>query len=156
MAGVRLELSLESERASAALDFVLERMAPAGIRLLFADIGEFLLRSTRERAALQVAPDGAAWPALSPRYAKRKERLRPGLPLLKFDNHMLGDRLAYQADEKELLVGTSARYGARQQFGGGGIAPREWLGLTEADAAEIIILARTHFLASLEGGPAPG
>jgi len=41
-----------------------------------------------------VSPDGTPWAALSPRYAKRKERERPGVPKLKFDNHMLGDRLS--------------------------------------------------------------
>jgi len=85
---------------------------------LFADIGEYLLRSTRDRAARQISPEGSAWQALSPRYKARKDKERPGLPMLKYDNHMLGDRLSYQVEGGALLLGTSAPYGARMHFGG--------------------------------------
>jgi len=97
----------------------------AFVQLTLPDIGEYLLMATRERAARQVAPDGAPWQALSPAYQRWKARKRPGLPILKFDFHMLGDQLAYQVEGDELLVGTNAPYGAAHQFGATiEIAPR--------------------------------
>lgn len=118
MAGARIEFEVDLKLASRALQKAVDALGGDGVTLLLSDIGEYLLRSTRDRAAAQISPDGTPWAALSPRYAKRKERERPGLPKLKFDNHMLGDRLAHQVEGTMLLVGTSAPYGAIQQFGG--------------------------------------
>lgn len=98
-------------KAAAALD-------DSGMTAMLADIGEYLLRSTRERGAREISPDGTAWQALSPRYKAQKDKRRPGLPMLKYDNHMLGDRLSYQVEGAALLLGTSAPYGARMHFGG--------------------------------------
>ncbi|MCR6495153.1 phage virion morphogenesis protein [Thermomonas sp. S9] len=77
------------------------------------------------RAARQVAPDGGAWPALSPRYKRRKDKRRPGLPMLKDDAPMLGDGLHYQVPPGVgvLYLGTSVRYGAAQHFGHGASCP---------------------------------
>lgn len=118
MAGARIEFDWNASKASEALQRAAIALDASGRALLLSDIGEYLLGSTRDRAAAQVSPDGTPWAALSPRYAKRKERERPGVPKLKFDNHMLGDRLAHQVDDDTLLLGTSAPYGAIQQFGG--------------------------------------
>lgn len=40
------------------------------------------------------------------------------MPKLKFDFHMLGDQFTHQVVGDELLVGTNAKYGAIQHFGG--------------------------------------
>ena len=134
MTGARIELQLDTGAASVALAGLAQQLDADGRQQLLGQIGEFALRSTRDRAALQIAPDGTPWSPLSPRYARRKERLRPGLPMLMFDNHMLGDQLAWQLDGTDaVLMGTSAPYGARQQRGGGGIPARVWLGLSELD-----------------------
>lgn len=84
--------------------------------LMLEDIGEYLVRSTRERAEREVSPDGTAWAALSPRYKKFKDK--KGVPKLKFDFHMLGDQFTHQVAGDELFVGTNAKYGAIHQFGG--------------------------------------
>lgn len=97
----------------------------AATRVMLLDIGEYLLGSTRERAARQVSPSGETWRKLSPAYKRFKDKKRPGLPILKFDNHMLGDQLAYQVEGSTLLLGTNAKYGAAHQFGSSiEIAPR--------------------------------
>ena len=114
MAGARIELDITTPSLGQAA----ERLPREGLRLLLADIGEYLLASTRVRAARQVAPDDTPWRALSPRYKRWKDQKRPGLPILKFDYHMLGDRFSFQVDGKSVLVGTSAKYGAIHQFGG--------------------------------------
>jgi phage virion morphogenesis protein len=118
MAGARIEFTADNKRTSEALAKAVDVLGGDGLALLLEDIGEYLLRSTRDRADAQVSPDGTPWAALSPPYARRKQRKRPGVPLLKFDNHMLGDQLAHQVDGTTLLVGTNAPYGAIHQFGG--------------------------------------
>lgn len=154
MAGARITLELDSGAARAALDGLVGQLDDDGRTLLLEDIGEYLLRATRDRAGQQVDPDGAPWAALSPRYAARKAKLRPGVPLLKFDYHMLGDQLSSQVDQDTLLVGTNAPYGARQQFGGGGIPARPWLGLSAEDEQEVAQLALDHLQKPLEGAAA--
>ncbi len=116
MAGARVEITRNT--ASPKLKRLAARLHGEGRQLLFADMGEYLLRSTRERAAKQIDPGGNKWRALSPDYAKWKAKKRPGVPILKFDFHMLGDQLSYEAGQDELLVGTNAPYGAIHQFGG--------------------------------------
>lgn len=116
MAGARVEITRNT--ASPKLKRLAARLHGEGRQLLFADMGEYLLRSTRERAAKEIDPDGNKWRALSPGYAKWKAKKRPGVPILKFDFHMLGDQLSYEAGQDELLVGTNAPYGAIHQFGG--------------------------------------
>lgn len=118
MAGARIELDFDGRSAATALAAAAKELAPEGQALLLADIGEYLLRSTRDRAAKQTSPDGTPWAALSPRYAKVKGKIRPGVPILRLDNHMLGDQLVSQVEGDTLYHGTNAPYGAIQQFGG--------------------------------------
>jgi phage virion morphogenesis protein len=117
MAGARIELDVNTATAAAALDYVSAKLSPEGQKLLLSDIGEYLLRSTRDRAAQELSPDGQRWRALEPNYAKWKSGKRPGVPILKFDNHMIGDQLSHQVEGDTLLVGTNAPYGAAHQLG---------------------------------------
>ena len=123
-----------------------------GIGLALADLGEYLVRSTRERAAAEVDPTGSPWAPLSPRYKARKDKRRPGLPMLKHDNHMLGDQFSWQVRGTELLVGTNAIYGALHQFGGtdsmapgpAAVPARPWLGLSAEDETEALDILEDH------------
>jgi phage virion morphogenesis protein len=114
VAGARIEVDISAPSLARAA----RELSSADRRKLLEDIGEYLLRSTRDRAAREIDPDGTPWRALSPRYKRFKDKKRPGLPKLKFDHHMLGDRLASQVEGDAVLVGTSAKYGALHQFGG--------------------------------------
>lgn len=116
MAGARVEIIKDTARP--ALRRMLGRLQGDDRDLLYGHMGEYLVRSTRERAAKEVDPQGRPWRALSPRYKRYKDKKRPGVPKLKFDFHMLGDRFSWQIDGDSLLVGTSAPYGAIHQFGG--------------------------------------
>lgn len=147
MAGAKIEIQVDDAKVLASLESGQQALSQDGFQATQRDIGEYMLRATRDRAATESGPSGEEWPALSPRYARRKAKLRPGLPMLKFDNHMLGDQLSYQIEGDTLFVGTSAPYGARQQFGGGGIPPRPWLGVNDADAEEILAIVRDHLAA---------
>lgn len=147
MAGARIEYSLDASTVIAALDYVAGQLDSDGRQLLLSHIGEYLVGSTRDRAVRQVDPDGRRWRALSPAYARWKQKVRPGVPILKFDNHMIGDQFTHQLDgDDAVLVGTNAVYGAKHQFGP---PARPWLGVSDDDAEEIIAIARNHLIAGL-------
>lgn len=115
MAGARIEIIKDTARP--ALRRAIAKLQGEGRQLMLEDMGEYLLRSTRERAAKQIDPNGVPWQPLSARYKRWKDKKRPGVPILKFDAHMLGDQLSYQVQDDALLVGTNAPYGASHQFG---------------------------------------
>lgn len=151
-------------RGSAQLQAMLGRLADDDLSLALEDIGEYLLRSTRQRAAQEIDAEGNPWVALSPRYLRRKQKRRPGVPKLKHDNHMLGSRLTRQIVGNTLLVGTGAKYGAIHQFGGTTrhrkkngdaydvhIPARPFLGVSREDEGEILQLAREHLERVLAG-----
>lgn len=110
-------VEITKDTAGPALRSAAKGLRNDALQPMLEDIGEYLLRSTRDRAARQVSPDGAPWAPLSPGYRRQKERKRPGVPMLRFDFHMLGDQLAHQVVGDTLLVGTNAPYGAVHQFG---------------------------------------
>ena len=118
MAGTRVVLDIVTDEIGPAIERLLGFVGGKGMNLALDDIGEALLTSTRDRAAREVDPSGNAWAPLSPRYKKLKDKKRPGVPRLKFDNHMLGDQLSHQVINNDLFVGTNAKYGAIHQFGG--------------------------------------
>lgn len=123
------------------------------VREAGADIGEYMLRSTRERADRQVSPDGVPWVELTPKYAKRKARKHPGRSMLRFNNFMLGAQLDYQVGPDFVDIGTNALYGAAHQFGreSAGIPARPWLGESDADSEELLAILRDHLDAAIAG-----
>lgn len=154
MAGARLELEFNAGPARTAIGQAVQALTPAGSRLLLQDIGEYLLRATRDRAVGERDPDGRRWRALEPSYARWKAKKRPGVPILKFDHHMLGDQLSWQLDgDTAVLVGTSAIYGAVHHFGSldptRRLPARPWLGVSNDDAEEIVQLTQDHLRAAL-------
>lgn len=171
MAGARVEIQVDDEAVLAALGRVQAKLSPGGQTLLLEDIGEYMLRSTRDRGEREVSPSGIAWDPLDPSYARRKEKARPGAKILHFDFHMMGDQLSAQVEGDTLLVGTNAKYGAIHQFGGEikhasygrvrdhAIIPdhvvtmpaRPWLGVSAEDADEIKQLTLDHLQAALDG-----
>jgi len=151
MAGARIEIDFDDAAVMGVLARARARLEPDGMQTMLADIGEYMVRSTRERAELEVSPSGARWDPLSPAYAKRKQKKRPGAKILHFDFHMLGDQFSSQVDGDTLLVGTNALYGATHQFGRAGVPPREWLGVSDADAEEIKQITLHYLQASVDG-----
>lgn len=171
MAGATLTIDVDDTEAT-ALFGRLRQYGTAIMRETGGDIGEYLLRSTRERAAKQESPDGVPWVPLSAKYAAYKQKKRPGVPILKFDAHMLGDRLAYQVGDDYVQIGTNVVYGAIHQFGGtvrrasysrvsdkaligsgqAKIPARPYLGLSEADRTELGEILKDHLQAAIDGG----
>lgn len=165
MAGVTLEIVADT--ATPAIDRAARGLSGADRTLMLSDIGEYVERATRERAAQEIAPDGTPWTALSPRYKAYKSKRRPAAGILRLDNHMLRDELTHQVDGDTVAVGTRVKYGAVHQFGAT-ITPkkgpalvfegldglvfakrvtvpaRPWLGLSAEDETEVLAIARDH------------
>lgn len=168
MAGARVEIDVDIGAVNRQLAGMAAQLDGNGRTRMLEDMGEYLLRSTRDRGVLQISPDGKPWAALSPRYAKYKQKKRPGVPILKFDYHMQGDQLSSQVEGNTLYVGTNAVYGATHQFGRrttitdpetgisfeAEIPARPWLGVSQEDDTEILQIARDHLESGLTG-PTP-
>ncbi|WP_338665001.1 phage virion morphogenesis protein [Pararoseomonas sp. SCSIO 73927] len=98
-------------------------------------LGTQLLRTTRERAADEVDPEGKAWEPLSEEYAKRKVR-----PTMLREKGILLGGLTREVEGFDLSLGTNEVYAAIHQFGGetgpagtSSIPAREYLGLSADD-----------------------
>ena len=78
------------------------------------DIGEYLLRTTRDRFDEEEAPDGAPCAPLSTSYRVRKRR-NAG-KVLTLDGHFRGN-LAYRAGRDQVEVGSLSIYAGTHQFG---------------------------------------
>lgn len=115
MAGARIEITKNT--ASPALKNAIREMQGEGRVAMLEDMGELLVMTTRERQEREVSPDGTTWRALSPAYKRYKQKKRPGVKILKFDFHMMGDEFSFQTDAEALYVGTNVPYGAVHQFG---------------------------------------
>lgn len=151
MAGARILLDVRWGGTREALQR-LTAFGDAGLELALADMGEYLMRSIRERAAREVDPQGVPWTPLSPRYKRFKDAKRPGKKKLTFDNHMLFDQFSYQVQSRQLLVGTAAKYGATHQFGRGKIPARPYLGISTEDETELVAILGDHLARAVGGG----
>ena len=144
----------------------------ADMQPIFADMGEYLVRSTQQRFAAQQAPDGTPWEQLSEETIRRKMlrgvkrqkgKSRRSLTtshgntkagamgalvnqLILVDSGDLRDTIRYQADSAKLQVGSDRIYAATHQFGDEErhIPARPFLGLSDADRAEVIEILRDH------------
>jgi phage virion morphogenesis protein len=156
MAGAKIQLEYDATTATAALDYVGGKLDSEGRQLLLSHVGEYMFGSTRDRGARQVDPSGQRWRALEPTYARWKRKVRPGVPILKFDYHMLGDQLSWQLiGDTAVEIGTNAIYGARHQFGSSDphrpMPARPWLGASEEDDNEIVVITRSHLIGGMPG-----
>lgn len=162
MAGASVSITMDDVKVEAMFDRLLSFAEGDRRKAFLGDIGEAMKTSTEERATQEIDPMGDPWVPLSPKYAAWKARKRPGVPILKFDFHMLGDMLSWQYsdDGSAVLIGTNAIYGSIHQNGGFVILPyggrveipaRPFLGLSTADSVTINEIADAHLLASIEG-----
>jgi phage virion morphogenesis protein len=168
MTGVTLTLGPEAQELQETLRQLQTRLGD--LRIPLADVGEYLLRSHRQRWNAQESPDGIKWTPLSRAYAARKPKNADKILVL---NGYLRDLLRYQVTNDTLEFGTDRPYGALHQFGArqgafgiqtvsikahqrkgrpvkahqrrqaipwGNVPARPWLGLSAADEGEILTL----------------
>ena len=116
----------------------------------FNDVGEYLVRTTKERFRDQEAPDGTPWKPLSENYRKSKKRNAD--KILTLDGYLSGT-INHNAYRERLEVGSPMEYAGTHQFGAeagsfgttssgnpipfGEIPERVFLGLSMPDAAEV-------------------
>lgn len=134
MAGATIVITVDDKDLKAKLAKLESAVADMGEA--FGDIGEYLLRSHRDRFERQTSPEGVRWEPLSQDYLEHKPKNKDKILVL--DGHLSGE-LHYQIGEKELLFGTDSKYGATHQFGReqDGIPARPFLGVSSEDEKEI-------------------
>ncbi|MBB1601574.1 phage virion morphogenesis protein [Variovorax sp. UMC13] len=112
MAGTHLKV----EVSKGEVKVLLGHLGQDGTGDLVPRLGEYLLRSTKDRFAAQQAPDGTPWQPLQPRYARRKKYNKDKVLTLR--GYLRGG-IRYQPEgETAAVVGTNSPYAAMHQFGG--------------------------------------
>ncbi|MBR0573687.1 MULTISPECIES: phage virion morphogenesis protein [Pasteurellaceae] len=112
---------------------------------LFAGIGDTLIASTKERLdTTKRSPEGKSWEQLSPEYAAFKNRVKPNVGLLRFNDDLMSS-IIRNVSPSELKIGTNMEYARRMQFGGGGVKARPFLGISTDDNKEIKKLVITYY-----------
>jgi phage virion morphogenesis protein len=109
--GARITAKLDDVALLGALGR-LRQVATVNIGMMRA-IGVGLVTTTAQRMDRGVDPDGNAWTALSPAYARRKH----GPGILR-ESLMLQRSVTFLAGPAYVVVGSNRRYAAIHQFGG--------------------------------------
>ena len=78
----------------------------------FKNVGEYLVRSVKDRFDSQTAPDGTAWTPLKPATKMRKR-----IDKILTETSGLKDSFIYAANNGGVRAGTNKIYGAVHQFG---------------------------------------
>ncbi|MDI3260085.1 MAG: phage virion morphogenesis protein [Sinobacteraceae bacterium] len=143
MAGASIKIDIDDRDVRDYLNRLAQSLA--NLRPVMADIGEEVMIQTKSRIESGgPAPDGFAWPPLSPEYARRKAQLGAGnMPILVLHGDLLRS-IHYEATDLEVEIGTDRVYGAAHQFGRPDIhlPPRPYLGLSASDKAKVISILR--------------
>ena len=143
-AHIQIDFGLQGEdEIQAALGAVVRQ--GSNLTDVFADFGEHLLISHRERWDRQEAPDGTPWVPLSPKYQATKKKNADKILVLE---GYMRDQLTYQVSPNSLQFGSNKIQAASHQFGDPdrGIPAREHLGMTDDDKTMLLEIASEHLL----------
>ena len=145
MAGARIEIQAKGWRK---VEERLNDLARFGRDLtpVFNDVGRMLMRTTRARFAARGGPDGTPWAPLSETTKARKRRNRG--KILVHEGELKDSSLSFESDRGGALFGSDKIYAGTHQFGraeqpglgpflGAAIPARPFIGLSDADEAEI-------------------
>jgi phage virion morphogenesis protein len=155
----------------AALRRAIEALGPAGMRPLYEEIGEHMIRATEQRFQKGTAPDGSRWARKSQTTLERYKALGYGnkpRPLIR--SGALAGTILKSVTPGGVLIGSSLIYSGVMQDGAakgafgkdrrgrpipwGRIPPRVWLGLSAEDDAAIVEIAEEHIGRALGSGAA--
>lgn len=146
-ASLRINVKYDDRKVRAGL----KRLARAGGNLTdaFAEIGEHLTESTRNRFDQGVDPEGNQWEPLAAKTVVRKKKNADKILL---ESGGLMDSLHYNASSHQLEFGTNLIYGATHQFGreDAGIPARPFLGISTDDEHEILNIIEDHIRSALK------
>lgn len=116
---------------------------------LYTALGETLRTIHKKRFEQeQRSPDGQAWQALSPKYARRKKKGR-GKILIR--EGYLKNTLRFNANEQQVEFGSDRVYARIHHFGGRHIPARAWLGLNDNNR-ELLLQKTELYLQNLLRG----
>jgi len=143
-----IDIIYDDAEVMAALQNLLNHTG--NIRPALLKIGEKIVESTKHRFETMTAPDGSQWAANSEVTIDRKGHDRP----LTGETRTLIDTIRSQLDgDFAVLIGSNKDQAAMMQFGGtknefpnlwGNIPGRAYLGISDADKAEISVIMRHH------------
>ncbi len=111
MAGTFIEVKADATQARKLLGELASRTKH--LRPVLLNMGEHLLRSTKDRFDAQVDPAGRPWKPVRPDTMARKRTKK-----ILIERSYLRDLIRYQVQDNVLVVGTDRPYGAIHQFGG--------------------------------------
>ncbi len=159
---------------TAVTDALARLMAAAGdITPALKNIGEYETKATRRRFIDERNPDGNAWAALNPLYAKTKK----GPGILRGQTRSLS-QIVWQLAGDGVEIGSNEIY-ARIHNEGGTIVPkgatalvfsmggqtfkvksvtiprRQFLGFSEQDISEVLAIVQDHFVSAISPGSTP-
>lgn len=122
------------------------------------DIGEYLLKVTRERFQTSTGPDGEIWDKNAEVTLSHKKGTKP----LIGESRSLSTQIYYQVGRNQVMVGSPLIYSAVQQFGAhkgqfgatrrgspipwGDIPARPYLGISVDDEREILDIVSDYLL----------
>jgi len=109
------------------------------------NIGEYLLLSTDTRFRTETDPYGNRWQPNSPRTIARKRAEGRILKTLQSTGRLRAG-ISYKADRTSVVIGTNVDYAAKHQLGQG-VPKREFLGVSQKDTQEILVIM-SSFLGS--------
>lgn len=166
-------VKFKAEAAQAAIRAALATLSD--MTPIYRDVGEYMVKATRERFVKGEAPDGSKWAAKSQATLERYKKLGYGTfrkPLIG-PSGWLSREISTFADKRGVVIGSSLIYSGVMQFGAakgafgsdsrgrpvpwGRIPARVWLGVGKDDETAIIEIAEKHLGKALGGGlPTPG
>lgn len=129
----------------------LYRLSNPSRKELFDLVGNLVANQTRRRITHDKrAPDGSRWAPLSPRYAQRKAKEKPGVGMLEFWGY-LRDSITHIASSNQVEVGSNQKYAAVHQFGlpRKNIPARPYIGLSRDNVSDVEDVARKWFFRRL-------
>lgn len=124
-------------------------------------LGEYFVRSTKQRFGEGKSPEGVAWAAKSPVTLERYRKTGGGTRPLFGPSGMLNSTIAYEASATEVAWGSNMVYAAMMQFGGtraqwphlwGNIPARPFLGVSPQDEPKALAIL-SAYIADLAGQP---
>lgn len=154
-----ITIELDDRQVLDALNDLLQRTGDVTPAL--QEIGEYLIKSTKERFGSGTAPDGTPWAANSDLTLSRKKGTRP----LIGETEQLSTKFSYFIGNNELTFGSIYPYAAIQQFGSaqgasgrgtyktkkgsfpipwGAIPARPFIGISDQDQVEILDIIRGY------------
>lgn len=159
---------LNTDTLSPALTALAEAMSD--MTPVMQDIGEYMIKATRERFPKGEAPDGSKWARKSPAtlaaYGARKSNRVDARPLYG-PTGLLSQQFSYAADPDGVEWGSNRIYAAVMQFGAGkgafgttsrgsaipwgNIPARPFIGVSDEDETQIFSII-SEYLQSAAGG----